>query len=613
MGMTRDEYQTIIENTNKASMDVAMQRDITIADAFEKLVEQQPDKTFLIFEDHYFSYADINASANVYANILIHHGVGKGDSVALMMENRVEFFYAWLGILKVGAVAALINTEAKAKAVSHAVTTVNCQLAFVGVECYSRYASGDDRLFAFPVVIVSDSFDKQANKALASISENKPSNHIVMVDAELELVADKTFDKSVRGDLNNTDTACYIFTSGTTGLPKAALITHSKWLSTGQRWLQMSPMQVGDIFYCVIPIFHGAGLMSLFSAVFAVGGHCVLKRKFSASAFWKDIAKYKVTVAIYVGEICRYLLRTPVCEEEKNHGLRILLGSGMGADIWTQFTDRFGDHIAIREGWGSTESNCNMTNMDNRPGSCGRIPYWEKTFMRMAAFDVESETHIRNASGFCELAEVGKAGELLGQVHTGSGQIVSPFDGYTDAEASEKKLLRNVFEQGDCWFSTGDLFRQDDEGYFYFVDRIGDTFRWKSENVSTTEVAHQLAEYTDAELINIYGVKVPDTEGRAGMAAVVMAEGKIFDGEAFYRIAADNLQSYATPLFVRVVKAMDLTGTYKLRKVELVRDAYNPELFDDDLYVLNKSASAYLPYSAQALEDLGVAAFQAEI
>lgn len=601
MGMSRDQYQTIIDNTNKASIAVAMQRDITIADCFESLANNQGDSTFLIFEDHYFSYADVNRSANDYANILLNHGIKKGDSVALMIENRVEFFYAWLGTLKVGAVAALINTQAKAKAVSHAVTTVNSRFAFVGVECYSRYTSGDQRLFEIPVLLVKDAFAESDDLTIEHAN-------VQASDTALALVAEKIFDTSVRGDLNNTDNACYIFTSGTTGLPKAALITHSKWLSTGHRWQAMAPIREGDIFYCTIPIFHGAGLMSLFSAVFAVGGQCILRRKFSARAFWTDIAKYKITVAIYVGEICRYLLQTPVCEQEKNHSLRILLGSGMGVDIWEDFSARFGEHILIREGWGATESNCNMTNFDNRPGSCGRIPYWDKTFMRLVAFDIENESHILDANGFCTLAGINNPGELLGQVNTGSGQSVSPFDGYTDPEATEKKLLRNVFESGDCWFRSGDLFREDEQGYFYFVDRIGDTFRWKSENVSTTEVAQQLAEYTDAEMINIYGVKVPDTEGRAGMAAVVMIDGKSFDGDAFFAIVKKNLQSYAMPMFVRVVKAADLTGTFKLRKVDLLRESYNPTRFDDPLYVLNHSAKTYLPYSAQALQDLGVKA-----
>ena len=461
MGLTRDEYQTIIDNTNAASVKVAMQTDVTIADCFESLVDNAPDSTFLIFEGQTFSYAEVNQSANDYANVLLKHGVQKGDSVALMIENRVEFFYAWLGTLKVGAIAALINTEAKARAVSHAVTTVDSRFVFVGIECFERYASGDDRLFDMPVMLVDDAFissDAILPPDLPQLSQPALSHSA----DELAKVSGQTFDPSVRGDLNNADNACYIFTSGTTGLPKAALITHSKWLSTGQRWLVMAPIREGDVFYCTIPIFHGAGLMSLFSAVFAVGGSCVLRRKFSARNFWKDIAEHNITVAIYVGEICRYLLQTPVCEEEKDHSLRILLGSGMGIDIWEDFQSRFGEHIHIREGWGATESNCNMTNFDNRPGSCGRIPYWEKTFMRMVAYDVETDAHVRNEEGFYTLAGVNNPGELLGQVHTGSGQVISPFDGYTDAEATEKKLLRDVFEQGDCWFRSGDLFREDD-------------------------------------------------------------------------------------------------------------------------------------------------------
>ncbi len=602
MGMTRDEYQTVIDNANQASFEVAMQKDVTIADRFEMLAESQPDKIFLIYDDVKFSYGEVDARATEYANAAIQQGVGMGDTVALMMENRVEFFYAWLGMLKIGASVALINTEAKSKAVSHAVTAVDSRLAIVGAECYQRYATGDDRLDNIPLFIVEDSVAPDID-----ISKNSNAQTISQaITGSLSL----DFDKSIRAGLKNSATACFMFTSGTTGLPKASIITHSKWLSTGRRWIVMAGINSDDVFYCVLPIFHGAGLMSLFSSVFAVGGSCLLKRKFSARAFWQDIKQHQVTVAIYVGEICRYLLGTPECEAENNHSLRTLFGAGMGLDIWEQFVERFGSQIGIYEGWGSTESNCSLSNLDNRPGSCGRIPYRDKTFTRLVEYDVENDTHVRDVNGFGQLATVGIVGELLGQVHTGSGDVVSPFDGYTDSQATQKKLLRDVFEKGDCWFSTGDLFRYDDEDYFYFVDRIGDTFRWKSENVSTTEVVHQLSEYKDAELINVYGVKVPGAEGRAGMAAILMVEGKEFAPVTFYQLATKELQTYAIPLFIRVLESMDMTGTFKLRKVDLQRDGYDPKKVKDPLYVLDRKKQQYSPYSGSLLKSLGLEPFQ---
>ena len=617
MSLTPEAYQAMIDRANQASMAVAAERDITIADCFEVLVAQQGDTPFVIFEGRQYSYAEVDSRAAEIAMAIHRLGIGRGDAVALMMENRIEFFYAWLAILKLGACVALINTQAKSEAVRHAVTTVNSRLAIVGSECYARYRSGcdaagdDARGFsAVPVFVVGDDGAGVDTVAVEGLIDQSGSCAVHQTIEQAVAAVEQPFDKALRDGINNQDTACYIFTSGTTGLPKAALINHFKWLSTGRRWLAVTDIDRRDIFYCVIPIFHGAGLMSLFSTVFAVGGVCVLRRKFSAREFWQDIAQHQITVAIYVGEICRYLLSSPVVAEEKGHTLRVLLGAGMGGDIWLPFVDRFGEHIQIREGWGSTEANCNMINFDNQPGACGRIPYWDKTFMRLVQYDVESDSHRLGDDGFYLPAKAGVVGELLGQVYTGSGQPVSPFDGYSDAAATEKKLLRDVFEKGDCWFSSGDLFRYDEQGYFYFVDRVGDTFRWKSENVSTTEVAQQLSRYTAAEMINVYGVQVPGQEGRAGMAALVMAAGERFDAAALYRLAVEVLPSYAVPLFVRVMAVMDMTGTYKLRKVELQREGYHPDNFSDALFVLDHRRQCYAPYDEALLDALGVAAFE---
>ncbi|MEH6551543.1 MAG: long-chain-acyl-CoA synthetase [Pseudomonadales bacterium] len=604
MKLTRDENQAVIDLTNQYSMEVAMAADVTIADHIEKWALLQPDKTFVIYNEQVISYHQVNERANDFARIGINQGLNRGDTVALMMENRPEFFYAWFGMLKLGVKTAFINTHAKAKALTHAINCVDSKLVLLGEECRDRYLTGDQLWQKIPTIEIPDcdAVDHQTSSKI----------QLQQFDEALIQAAEARYDKSVRAGLKNSEIACYIFTSGTTGLPKAALISHSKWLATGQRWIPMANITADDIYYCTLPLFHGAGVMSLYSSVIAMGATSVLRRKFSTSQFWKDIATHRVSCFIYVGEICRYLANAEPVAEEKNHTVRLMLGSGMGADVWQKFTDRFGDHIEIREGWGSTEANCNMCNVENVPGSCGRIPYWDRTFMRMISYNVENSEHLRNDEGFCIQAAPGALGELIGQVHDGKGNGVSPFDGYTDVEASETKLLRNVFEDGDCWFSTGDLFNYDEEGYFFFVDRIGDTFRWKSENVSTTEVASQLIEYEDAELINIYGVKVPDTEGRAGMAALVMAATKAFNPQLFYTIAVNNLPAYAVPLFVRIVDTMDMTGTFKLRKINLQAEGYDPSLSHDQIFLLDHANKTYSPFSDETLSVLGVQPFTAE-
>lgn len=596
MLLSRDETQEIIDAANAASLDVAMRPDITIADCLESLVEKHPDKVFIAYEDKQYSYQQVHDNAVDCAKVIAAQGLQCGDVAAILMQNRPEFLFAWFGLHLLGVKAALINTDAVGKALVHAVELVDSRLILLGAECLPNYTTAQLELQSRPCVV----FDDGAPSATISVPNAVNFTEAARVELPTEL----------RVGLKNSAVAAYIYTSGTTGLPKAALISQSKWLSTGRRWIHFAGITPDDRFYCVLPLYHGSALMSQLSATMAVGGYFFIRRRFSASSFWKDVQKHQLTAFNYVGEVCRYLYNTPQCSEESNHSLRLMTGAGLGRDIWEGFSKRFGQHIRILEGWGSTEANCNMTNLDNRIGSCGRIPYKEKSIVRLVRFSVEEDAHILANNGFMQEAADDEAGELLGLVHGPDGQMVSPFDGYSSKDASEKKLLRDVFQKGDCWWSSGDLMRCDAEGYYYFVDRIGDTFRWKSENVSTTEVAQQLSEYDDAEVINVYGVQVPQHEGRAGMAAVLMQKGKRFDSQSFARTAIAALPSYARPLFVRVSEQADMTGNYKLRKVALRQQGYNPSNFDDDLYVLDTSVNDYVPYSLQTLEKLLLQPFE---
>lgn len=596
--MTREDYKQLNTKIEQASTQFLYKTDQTIADHLEHWANVQPEKPFILYQKERITWGEVNQRAEQYARIGLHHGIAPGDSVALLMENRPEFFYAWFGMLKIGACTALINTEARGGALTHAMATVDSKMAFVGTECFQRYLSGDGLVGRYKTIVVPDG---QSRCALVE--------GCIDISDALQQAAGAVIDPEIRAQVVSSDTACFIFTSGTTGLPKAAFISHAKWLVTGHRVKAQTDFTADDVFYCVLPIFHGAGLMALYSSVMSVGATSVLRRKFSASHFWKDVAAHGVTYFQYVGEICRYLLNTAPVAEEDEHTLRILYGSGLGMDLWSPFVHRFGDHIRIFEGWGSTESNCSTTNFDNHPGSCGRIPDWNETILAFVRYDVENECHPRDDDGFLVRVEAGEPGEVLGQVRTGSGEMVSPFDGYRNREETEKKLLHDVFESGDCWYRTGDMLRYDSDDYVYFVDRVGDTFRWKSENVATTEVAQQLSQYDPAELINVYGVQVPGHEGRAGMASIVMQPGKKFDGREFYRIASASLAAYAQPQFVRIMKQMDMTMTFKQRKVDLQTQGYDPHAFADELFVLNAAVGSYVPYSLASLEAAGLPPF----
>jgi fatty-acyl-CoA synthase len=379
-----------------------------------------------------------------------------------------------------------------------------------------------------------------------------------------------------------------------------------RWLGVGDGMSAVAGYGPDDVTACVLPLYHGAGGMVVLSCALAQGASVWLARRFSASRFWDEVRRRGVTGFQYVGEICRYLARQPPRPDDRDHRLRVMMGAGIGADVWRVFTDRFGVE-RILEGWSSTEANTSLINLDGVVGSCGRIPFPELHNGRLVRFDLERETHPRDAAGRCIECGPGEVGEFIGMIPDLPDSGAGRFEGYTDPEATARKVLRDVFQPGDRWYRSGDLLRRDEEGYFYFVDRIGDTFRWKSENVSTQEVAEALAGFPGLAIANVYGVTVPGAEGRAGMAALALDEGAGFDGAAFFAWTAERLPDYAAPLFVRLVRAPDLTSTFKLRKVELQRAAYAPQACaGDPLYVRDPARSAYTPLTPAALVRLGI-------
>jgi fatty-acyl-CoA synthase len=389
----------------------------------------------------------------------------------------------------------------------------------------------------------------------------------------------------------------HIFTSGTTGLPKAARLSHMRFLGVGDGMSAVAGYGPDDVIACVLPLYHGAGGMVVVSCALAQGATMLLRRRFSASVFWDDARRYRVTGVQYIGEICRYLLNQPARADDRDHRIRVMMGAGLGADIWEAFQERFGV-ARILEGWSSTEANTSLINLDNRGGSCGRIPFPERHNGRLVRYDIETDEHPRTADGFLQECKPGEVGEFIGMIPDLPDSGAGRFEGYTSSVETEKKILRNVFRPGDRWYRSGDLLRSDEDGYFYFVDRIGDSFRWKSENVSTLEVAEALSGFPGLEVANVYGVAVPNAEGRAGMAALVLRDPLAFDGRAFYAYALERLPSYATPLFVRLVPQADLTSTFKLRKIDLQRDGYDRSRVSDPLFRRDDRERAYVPLAA---------------
>ncbi|MGB0920373.1 MAG: long-chain-acyl-CoA synthetase [Alphaproteobacteria bacterium] len=571
----------------------------TVASQYERWANETPTKAAIRYNGQEISYAELNKQANKMAVALNAHGVGRGDVVAFAMENRPEFYVGVVALAKLGAVGSLINVQQKGDRLAYAINKVPPKAIVVGSECLKQVKDACPRP-GVPVLMVTD----DENPA-------HPGTYAVNLTAAALAADANDYDIAWRDGLTAGEHFVYVFTSGTTGYPKAAVLSHVRWLNTGDGMSALLQFREDDVFYCVLPLYHSAGLMSLTAMCLSVGGTMALRRKFSVSNFWSDIRDMNCTITQYIGEMCRYLMAQPEQPNDGDNPMRAMIGSSIGMDLWQGFKDRFQiDHIY--EGWGATEANTGMTNVDEKIGAVGRVPFKEMSNIRVVKYDMETGEHVRDENGFLIETDDDEVGEVIARILALPDSAAGRFEGYTDKEATDAKTLSDVFEKGDLYFRSGDLMRRDADDYFYFIDRIGDTFRWKSENVSTMEVAEALSGAPGVAFVNCYGVKVPQTEGRAGMVALGLSEGASFDPKAFYEFAAKALPHYAQPLFVRITADMDMTATMKMRKVDFQRQGYDPKAVGEPLFVKLDDAKTYAPLDKDSLAKAGWAAFEGE-
>jgi fatty-acyl-CoA synthase len=559
---------------------VTPQTEAGVADILEGWAKKTPNAKAIFFEDKVYTYREYNDAANRYALWARSIGVKKGDAVALLMENRPEYLFAWGGLAKIGAIAALINTNQRERALAHSLGISQAQHVILGAEMAENYASAVS-LMEKPLKIWTTGGRVQGTEDL---------------DAALTAQNPGAYDKTMRKGLIADDKCFYIYTSGTTGLPKAANISHMRALAMMNTFHVITGATQNDRMYVVLPLYHSAGGVCAVGAALIGGAGIVIRRRFSASGFWDDAVKYQVTLFQYIGELCRYMLNAPAHPKERAHKIRLITGNGLRPEIWKPFQTRF-NIPKIVEFYGATEGNVSLVNFDGKVGAIGRIPGWAKsrTHMRLFRFDVETEQPVRGPDGFCIECQPGEIGEAVGEIRATEAR--SRFEGYSKGSDTEKKLLRDAQKKGDVWFRTGDLMKQDAQGYFYFVDRIGDTFRWKGENVSTNEVAEAISVYPGIKEANVYGVQIPGTDGRAGMAALVTAAP--IDFKAFQTHLEKNLPAYARPVFLRLQKEIEATGTFKHTKVALVKEGFDPSKIADPLYFFDPVTKAYEPLTAE--------------
>ncbi|WP_084421609.1 long-chain-acyl-CoA synthetase [Henriciella litoralis] len=554
--------------------------DILVPDMLEASVDRHSDELAFLFEGQRTTYSDLEARANRFAAWAMASGLKPGDTAALFLDNHPDVIAIWFGLSKVGVTVALINNNLKGDGLLHCLKTAEAKAIISGAALSNAVEDIQGELTDTKLSVLGTS--DLSEHGLATLSARRPP-------------------RSIRAGLKGKDVALLIYTSGTTGLPKAARMSHARCLTMMSGFIDATRAGPGDRIYETLPLYHGTtGLCGAGTALLS-GAAVILRRKFSASQFWQDVHELDATMFVYVGELGRYLMNNPPSPLERGHKLRCAFGNGMRRNIWTEFAARTGVQKII-EFYGSTEGNISLINLDSRPGAVGRIPPIIKDRMPVRLIDVDPATgdvH-RTAGGLCREAPTGVPGEAAGKIQEGDSRW--RFDGYSDKTATEKKILRNVFEPGDAWFRSGDLLRQDEDGYFYFVDRLGDTFRWKSENVSTSEVEDVLSRSDIVTMSNVFGVAIPHAEGRAGMAAISVSEAP--DMRELYRHVTASLPGYARPVFLRVLPDQEITSTMKFRKVDLVRQSYLPSPGEEDVWIIDPSGKTYRPITSADLEQI---------
>ena len=570
-------------------------RPASVADCFGARVEANAlkfgQRSAIVFEGQEVNWSEFNALANRYAHYLKSQGVQRGDTVSVIMENRIEFLALLVGVNKIGVTAGLINTNLTGKPLVHCITVTHSKKCIFGSEVSGALNEVKDELgltegedyFEMPdggLDATTNWAKNLAEGAAAASSENPEETSLITLG----------------------EVALYIFTSGTTGLPKAAVLSNRRYLTSADMAAMAGfKCTEQDRMYICLPLYHGTGLMVGAGAAMVSGASMFIRRKFSASNFLPEVREHGCTLLVYIGELCRYLSNTEAQAGDDKNPLRSMMGNGMRPDVWLGFKKRFGIS-RVAEFYGASEGNVAFANLMNRDCTVGMT----SAEVALVEYDVDNDEIVRDAAGRCVPVKAGEPGLLLGKITEDT-----VFEGYTDPEATEKKIVRSALENDDAWFNSGDLMRTVDVGFtlgyphYQFVDRVGDTFRWKSENVSTNEVGEIINGFDQIKFCNVYGVEIPGTDGRAGMAAVTLQDGvSVLDVDAFSTFLRSELPAYAVPLFVRIQPDIDVTGTFKMVKGDLRKQAYDIRSFDDTVYALLPGSDRYAAFDLAMLEKI---------
>lgn len=570
---------------------------MSLGRALERSAARHPDAPCIKHEHGEITYAAFNRRVNRVAHHLLASGVRRGDAVAILMDSRPELLAVTAAVVKLGAVAALLNANQRRQVLAHSLTCFEPRLYVVGAELAGAFDEVREAI-GNPAPAVVRLVRDRAGDA----SPPGAGGEHGYVDLDQAVAAQPDHDPLATSTVRLGDPCFYIFTSGTTGLPKASILSHERWLKAatgfGEACLELGP---GDTVYAPLPLYHNLGLTVAWGSALYTGAAVAIRRRFSAGAFWDDCRRHRATAFVYIGEIPRYLLNQPESPDDRRHAVRRILGVGLRPELWHPLKRRFGID-EIYEIYASSEMNVSFFNLLNLDRTVGFCPFrWA-----IVAFDLERGEPVRDRRGRLVRVRKGEVGLLITAVTRRFR-----FDGYTDAGASARKLLRGVFRERDVWFDTGDLMREIGFGHLQFVDRVGDSFRWKSENVSSTEVEQVIGAVPGVAECAVYGVEVPGMPGRAGMAMLVPAAGHGgLDLESLRARLDAELPGYAAPVFLRIAASVSATETFKHRKAALREQGYDPARVRDPLFVRLPGGAAYAPLTPEIHERIRAGALR---
>ncbi|XP_018053881.1 PREDICTED: long-chain fatty acid transport protein 4 isoform X2 [Atta colombica] len=530
-------------------------REYTVAKIFSKYAVAHPNKVAYIFEDKEWTYEQLEHFSNRIGRYFRTRSFSHSDSIALFMENRPEYIATWLGLGKANLVAALINTNLRRDVLLHSINAVGCKAVIFGSEFKDA---------------ICDIKDKIPNIELYQWSELDTSILEGAIDLNTKISNIDPGSLIILDHGSPRDKLIYVYTSGTTGMPKAAVINNLRYMLITCGVNSMLNLQSDDRIYNPLPLYHTAGGIIGAGQALIGGVTVVLCRKFSASKYWSECVHYEF----------------PSNEYDSMHKVRLMFGNGLKPQIWKPFVKRFGVK-QIGEFYGATEGNSNLVNIDNKIGAVGFIPRYASSLYPVALLKIDEETGelLRGSNGFCIPCKPGEPGVFVGKIN--SKKVINDFSGYADKKASEQKIVHDVFKKGDRVFNSGDILVMDEFGYFYFKDRTGDTYRWRGENVATSEVEAVISNVIDLKDATVFGVEVPGNEGKTGMVAIFDPKNSL-DLKGLTGKLKKVLPNYAIPRFIRILSELPMTGTFKLKKKDLQRDAFDIKKIKDPIYFLNK-------------------------